>query len=500
MIFEAWQTSNFDSLFYILPELLLIGGAFLFLVLSLFPFQKRLWVLVAALALLVVSFFASIATFEGVEGGRVTLFSNLLILDPFSMYARVFFVLASIIVSFFFYQAKTFSSTKKLLETLSFLMVLTVGLSWMAMSVDIIMTFISLEMVSILSYLLVASKPKDAFSSEAGLKYILFGAVASGIMLFGLSYLFGMVGSSDYFSIASHIKNGLEPVEVLMLFFSLICILVGFGFKMTIFPTQMWVPDVYQGAPTSVTAFLSVSSKAGGFLVFIRFLIEIFLQLGQEVHLFIAQVRLHEILVFFGVISMLIGNVSALKQKNIKRLMAYSSIAHAGFILIGLSCFTKEGFSSVLFYLMIYMIMNFGAFYIIHLRVIDTGNDHIDSFRGYGNQNIWMSVSMTIFLLSLIGLPPFAGFIAKFYVFKSLIGEKYYVAALLGGMNTAIAVYYYMKIIKWMFLKEGNDPEIPRYGKLSRIYVIMLLVPVIFLGIYWKPLLQWIDLSISFIF
>ncbi|MCB1197621.1 MAG: NADH-quinone oxidoreductase subunit N [Deltaproteobacteria bacterium] len=501
MILNIWQSSNLESLWYILPELLLLGGAFGFLTMSLFTPHNRRNILAWAILILLTSLFMAMSGVGTSAEGRVGLFSGLLVVDAFSMYAKVFFILSSMIASFFFYQSKTFGSTKKLLETLAFLMVLTVGLCWMAMSVDLLMTFISLEMVSILSYLLVASKPKDAFSSEAGLKYILFGAVASGIMLFGLSFLFGMVGASDYAAIARHLQGDLHTTEILVLFFSFICILVGFGFKMTIFPTQMWVPDVYQGAPTSVTAFLSVSSKAGGFLIFMRLLIELKVHLGSGAfESLIAQIKMHEILVFFGVMSMIIGNVSALKQKNLKRLMAYSSIAHAGFILLGLSCLGQDGFFAVLFYLFVYMLMNFGAFYIIHLRVIDTGNDHIDSFRGYGNQNIWMSVSMTIFLLSMIGLPPFSGFIAKFYVFKSLLSQKYYMTALLGGINTAIAVYYYMKIIKWMFLKDGNDPEIPRYGKLARVYVILLLVPVISLGIYWKPLIDWVEASLSFVF
>ncbi|MCB0271659.1 MAG: NADH-quinone oxidoreductase subunit N [Bdellovibrionales bacterium] len=493
------HVGNIASFAFFVPELILLAGSILLLILSLTKIQSRRWAIAIVLFIFSTAFFASLFSLDR-STTEIRLFSNLLSLDPFSDFARIFFLFSSLLTTFFFYQSKTFSSTKKFFETTAFLSILTVGLICMVSSVDFLMTFLSMEMVSILSYLLVASRPKDAFSSEAGLKYILFGAVATGIMLFGLSLLFGMAGSSHFTDVASFLAGELGAYQIMALFFCMICLLVGFGFKMTIFPTQMWVPDVYQGAPTSVTAFLSVSSKAGGFLVFLRFLLFCMHEVGNQALMFFEQVRLHEILVFFGLISMLIGNVSALRQRNMKRLMAYSSIAHAGFMLLGVSCFTQDGFESVLLYLTLYLFMNFGAFYIIHLRTIDTGNDHMDSFRGYGNQNIWMSISMAIFLLSLIGLPPFSGFIAKFYIFKGLIAQEYYTAALLGAVNTVIAVYYYMKIIKWMFLKDGNDPEYPRYSKVSRMFVIFLLIPTVVLGLYWVPLLRWIQISINFVY
>lgn len=497
---DLWHSSNVQSLVFIIPELILVGMALVYLGLSLTKLNSRPFVLLLSLVVLLTVFVSSLLTFDALGPARINLFSELIVMDPFSMFARIFFVLCAVMVGFFFYQSSTFFNVKKYLEAMAFLFVLTTGLSFMAMSIDFLMTFLSLEMVSILSYLLVASKPRDAFSSEAGLKYILFGAVASGIMLFGISFLFGMVGSSDYATVGLFLRGPIDTYELVVLFFVMICLLVGFGFKMTIFPTQMWAPDVYQGAPTPVTAFLSVASKAGGFFIFMRFLFEVMLQLPYQAADVLNSLKLHEILVFFGVLSMFIGNVSALRQKNIKRMMAYSSIAHAGFILLGVSTFSKEGFVSVLLYLLIYMLMNFGAFYIIHLRVLDKGSDHIDSFRGFGNQNTWMSVAMTLFLLSLIGLPPFSGFIAKFYVFRSLIAQEYYVAALMGAINTAIAVYYYMKIIKWMFLKDGNDPEIPAYSHLSRVFVASLLIPVVLFGVYWQPILNWAKWSIDFLF
>jgi len=481
---QIWLENNLNHWVYLLPELFLLGGAFLMLTLSAWSKLKRPWALALGLGIFSSAFACGLYASSQSD---ILLFSNLLQVDSLVHFSRPFFILCSAIASLFIFQAVTFSSDKKFLETLAFLMVITVGFVFMSMSVDLLMVILSIEMVSILSYLLVARKPNDAFSSEAGLKYILFGAVASGIMMFGFSFIFGLTGSSFYDDMMLKVHSTLQPSEYILLFFGLVSVLIGFGFKMTTFPTQMWAPDVYQGAPTSITAFLSVSSKAAGFLIFIRLLVSFRFQVEQGISQITELLRIRDVLVVFGLFSMLIGNVSALRQKNIKRMMAYSSIAHAGFLLLGLSVLNRSGLEAVIFYLMVYAATNLGTFYIIHLRVLDTGNDHIDSFRGYGNQNIWMAVAMSGFLISLIGLPPFGGFIAKFYIFKALLMERYFMTALFAAINSVIAVYYYMNIIKWMFFKEGNDPEYPRYPAYGMILILALSTVTWVMGIYWWP-------------
>jgi NADH-quinone oxidoreductase subunit N len=491
--------TNQESLLFLLPQIVLTLGALSLLFFSMFRVTNRTFLIGFTVIVLLLSMKATVHVEHVMQGGRKELFNGLTVWDSLSYYGHVFFQVIAILCIFFIHISKTFANPKRFIEALAFLLVLTIGLIFMMISKDILMMFLAVEMVSILSYLLVSSKDNDAYSSEAGLKYILYGAVASGLMIYGFSFLFGLAGSSDLHQIGNFLAQGYTPQHRVVVFFSFLAIFMGFGFKMATFPTQMWCPDVYQGAPIPISAFLSVGPKAAGFLMMIRFIHETLLAHTGWQDL-VAAIELQQVLGFFAIMTMFIGNVGALRQKSLKRLMAYSSIAHAGFILLGIASFTPKGFEASIFYLVHYVFMNLGAFYIIHLRILDTGNDHIDSFRGFGNQNLRMAVFMTIFLFSLTGLPPFSGFISKFYIFSSLIQSQHYVWALLAAVNTAIALYYYVKIIKWMFLKEGNDPTIPRYAWASRIFTMFLVVPVIVFGVYWKPVQVFVRLSLGTIF
>ena len=300
----------------------------------------------------------------------------------------------------------------------------------MVSAIDLIILYISIEIVSIMSFVLAGYLKKDTFSNEASLKYVLYGALSSGIMLFGLSYIYGLTGSTNFFVIQNTI-SGLDESSNTILLLSMIMILAGFGYKISAVPFHFWTPDVYQGSPTAITAYLSIAPKAGAFAMMIRFSNQVFADggafMGSEV-LSLEYLPWSSIISLLAVLTMTLGNIVALQQNNIKRMLAYSSVAHAGYMLLAMPAMSSDAIYAIMLYLVMYMFMNLGAFFVIILVKNKTGGETFDDYKGLGWEMPAVGVCMTIFMVSLTGLPPTAGFIGKFYIFAALIkgGNSFY--------------------------------------------------------------------------
>lgn len=480
-----WIVDNRQSLAAFLPELVLIGAALVTLLMGAFiPKARRsvFWISIfSLLAYIALSF--HLLSFTGPR----TLFSGSIAVDPFAIFFKIFFGIVTTFIIIFSVRSKEFEGYS-LAELISFLLTITLGMSMMAASRDLLMMFLSLEIVSVLSYVLVGYKVRNRPSSEAGLKYILYGAVASGIMVFGFSYLFGMVGSTDLGDIANYFRNlhGTETASLVL--FALLCTWMGLGYKMATFPSQMWCPDVYEGAPLPVTTFLSVGPKAAGFAMTIRFFFTAFsVSGGKGVEIF-EHLHWGTLIAILAAITMTIGNLAAIPQRNLKRLMAYSSIAHAGYMLMALSTFSSGGVQSILFYLITYLLMNLGAFFVILVVSNQLGTEEIEGYRGLGWRSPVLSVMLVIFLCSLTGLPPFAGFIGKLYLFSAVIDRGMYWLACVAAINTVISLFFYFRIVKTMFLESPLDETRVPVGAFYQGVLLALAIPTLLLGIYWKPI------------
>ncbi|HSA06110.1 MAG TPA: NADH-quinone oxidoreductase subunit NuoN [Candidatus Gastranaerophilales bacterium] len=347
---------------------------------------------------------------------------------------------------------------------------------------DLVAVFIGLETLSISSFALCGYTKSDILSNEAALKYLIFGAVASAIMLYGFSFLYGITGETNFTFIASFIQN-YNFNSLLMIAF--LMILAGFGFKISAVPFQAWTPDVYQGAPIPVAAYLSVVSKTAGFAALIRFVDIIFV----ESTLFAITLGV------IAVITMTVGNLMALDQQNIRRLLAYSSIAHAGYILLGLAIMTNDGITAIIFYLITYLFMNFGVWAGIELFALATGKDNIDDLNGLAYKHRYFAFGLVICILSLAGIPITAGFFSKFYLFKAVIsaGYEYTPLLVIALINTVVAIFYYMRVIKAIYVmpdEEVRSADIFRISFPVRLVMLISVVGALILGIFASPFIE----------
>ena len=391
-------------------------------------------------------------------------------------------------------------------EFITLLLVVSIGMNLMAMSRSLLMIYLSIEIVSVISFVMAGFKVNDRKSSEAALKYVVFGGVSSGIMLYGMSWLFGLTRSLLLPEISERIltltrAEGHVPEVVFM---ATVCVMAGFGYKISAAPFHMWAPDVYEGAPTTVTAFFSVGPKAAGFAVLIRFFSDALSAHGGT----LGDIQTPWPIVG-GVLSMatmFVGNLSALQQNNVKRMLAYSSIAHAGYMLLGFCVFTQEGITAVVFYLFTYCLMNLGAFLIV-IAVADRngGDETIGAFTGLGTRAPVLAGAMAIFLFSLTGLPPFAGFVGKFYIFAALLraGGKYadwnWFLAAVGVINSVISLFYYAHLLRAMFLTKADVEGGVTIRRLYGTATFALAVPTVVLGLYWGPIYDFVARSMQMV-
>lgn len=342
----------------------------------------------------------------------------------------------------------------------------TLGGTLLAAAADLIMVFVALETVSIPLYILAAFSRKDKRSSESGLKYFLFGSFASALLLYGFSLLFGFTGQTQLDLIAQSLMSGESMVgnNLFPALVALLLVLVGFGFKVSAAPFHFWTPDVYEGAPTPVTAFMSVASKAASFAVLMRFFLGVF-PVGLELDGQSVQAFWTNLISVIAIVSMTLGNVLALRQENMKRMLAYSSIAQAGYALIGIASLstvdTSYAISSVAFYLFMYTFSNLLIFAGVVQFAEAAGTEKIAEYAGMQRRSPWLATAMTIGILSLAGIPPAAGFFGKFFLFQAAVEANLIGLAIIGVLNSIVALYYYLVVIKIMWVDAGKDEDKP---------------------------------------
>ena len=413
-----------------------------------------------------------------------TVFGGMLRFDWYGFFFKMMFLFAAAATSLFMMDHEKLGRRG---ESYLLLLATTLGMCLMASSADLVMLYLAIETTSIPLYVLSGFMLDDKASTEAGFKYLLFGALTSAVLLYGFSLLFGFAGTTNLYALKDALLagRGMAP----MVFGVILLLLVGFGFKISAVPFHFWAPDVYQGAPTPITGFLSTASKAAGFAVLLRLFLAAFPGYANW----------PSILAVVATLTMTIGNLLALPQTNIKRLLAYSSVAHAGYALIGVVAFSKLGVASVVFYLAAYIATNLLAFGAVMVFSRVTGLDDIKDFSGLSRRAPALGLAMLAAFLSLAGMPPFGGFVAKVIVFQVAVEEGLYALAIVGILNSIVAVYYYLNVLKYVYLyrMDGENEEahpIP----LTRPYAIALATlafGVVLLGTLFGPWFEWSNLA-----
>lgn len=461
-----------ESLRHFLPETFLLCGAFFILLLDLFQPEKKFLGLLSILILLLTLLLCK------TPAQTLPLFFDFFRLDLTTHFFRMIIipmVILSLLVSLDYRGLPQNSAG----EYYALFLLMTFALIIMAASTNLLMLFISIEFVSILSYLMTGLLKKDPRSKEAAIKYLLFGSICSAMMLYGMSLLYGMTGSIQFEALrtATMASGPFHTLSLIALFF----FLVGLGFKITMAPFHLWAADVYEAAPTPVSGFLTVAPKAVGFAILIRALFLIFRPLVAE---------WQTLIIAFSILTMTLGNFTAIAQSNIKRLLAFSSIAQAGYILVGLAVFQPLGTASVFLYLVVYALTNLGAFAVVSAVFNETESDDLLAYSGLAKRSPFLAACLTFFLLSLAGIPPLAGFIGKFFIFSSAIQQGFITLAVIAALNSAVAAFYYFKVVRAMYLvppleDTSFDPALYVKAAIGLTFLAVLL-----LGLFPHSLLQ----------
>jgi NADH-quinone oxidoreductase subunit N len=487
---------NLASLTFFYPEIILSATILLLIVLDLLVSSRRALALVAMVGCVA----SLIATFDLYSAQQGLLFYRMIVLDNFSIFFKVFALAAAILTIWMSMGSDEIRRVHQG-EYYTLLLTCTLGMFFMASASNLLTAYLSLELVSLTSYILTGFLPHSRRSSEAALKYLIYGGVASGTMIYGMSWIFGMTGSLDYAAIQSALAQA--ELNQATLFMAFVFILAGFGYKIVFVPFHMWSPDVYEGAPTPFTAFLSVASNASGIAIMIRFFFPGVSRLVEGGDwAFVSGVEWPHVLLFVSMVTMTVGNLCALNQKNLKRMLAYSGIAHAGYMLMGLAVLNNDGLSAILFYAVVYLIMNLGAFLVVVMVANATGDEDIGSYRGLAWRGaVFPAACLAVFLFSLTGLPPFAGFIGKFFLFAAVLkqGGAFVILAVVAIVNSVISLYYYAKIVKTMFL-DFPDPGDKSVAITPNNFTLLvpLTILTIVLGLYFWPLANYTNQSLRF--
>ena len=461
-----------------IPELTVVVFAILVILLDLGVRQKAVLRLVS-LAGLVIAGGVSVAMWGG---SYPALFNNMLAVDNFALFFKLLFlgIAFLVILASGDYVAKF---TRFQGEYYALILLSTLGMMLMAATTDLISLFVALELTSISLYVLVGFL-KDRKSTEASLKYLLLGALSSAILLYGMALIFGFTGKTQLGEIAQ-VLQAMSPAALLAspaLLMGIVLMIAGFGFKIAAVPFQMWVPDVYEGAPTTVTAYLSVASKAAGFAIILRIFFSAFdiPWLSQNWGMIFA---------VLAVISMIIGNVVAIPQTNIKRMLGYSSIAQAGYLMVGLATLGFSpaadvlGQSVIMFFLVSYALTNLGAFIAVIAISGKLNSDQIADYAGMGKRAPVLALALTFCLISLIGMPPAAGFMAKFYIFSAAVQNHLLWLVVIAVLNSVISAYYYLRVVKVMWSGEpASEEKVPSSGA-PRLALFLCCLGVLVLGI-----------------
>ena len=467
-----------DDIMLLMPQIVLVIGGMILMLLEPFTSPERKGQLGRIAVLTCV-----VAAFSLMPQWNVTprkILQGMFLVDNFSVFFQWLFLIIGGVCAFVSMKFNERESINRG-EYYALLLFACSGMSLMAASGDLILTFLGLEILSIATYILAGFKRNDGRSSESSLKYFLLGSFASAILLYGIALIYGGTGSTDYHSIRqlAELQSSIQTTTMI----GMVLLLVGFGFKVALVPFHSWVPDVYEGAPTPVTAFMTVGPKAAGFAALLRVLLQAFPFLVQD---------WSSILWLIAILTMTVGNVVAVLQTNVKRMLAYSAIAHAGYILIGIVASTEDGISAVLFYLVAYTVMNLLAFSIV-LSFSRSGDMRVnlDDYAGLARRAPMAAAALALALISLAGIPLTGGFMGKFYLFSAAIQEKLIGLAVIGVLNSVVSVFYYFRLLVYMYMKEPAD-DAPQPDSISwpvKAIIVLGTIGIFLLGVYPAPIL-----------
>ena len=446
----------------VFPEIFLSLSIMFLLILGVFKDNSSKLILNISLIILII---ASVITFNetlGIE--KNLLFNNSIVIDYLSSFMKIITLLAAFLVLVI---SSNYLKTFKIFKIEYPILILSsvLGMLIMISSNDLIVFYMGLELQSLALYVLATFNRDQIKSSEAGLKYFVLSALSSGLLLYGCSLIYGFTGSTNFEIIANQLNSNEYAIT-----FGIVFILVGLAFKISAVPFHMWAPDVYEGSPTSVTLFFAIVPKIAALSVIIRFLYVPFLNLIEQWQM---------IIIFLSIASMLFGAIAAIGQTNLKRLIAYSSIGHVGYTLAGVATGSNDGIQSSIIYITIYIVMNLGFFScLLMLKRNKEYYEDIDDLSGLSKNHPLLSLSLLIILFSLAGIPPLAGFFAKFYIFKSVLEQSMYFLAIVGLLSTVVAAFYYLRIIKIIYFdkeKEKYDTDHSLWLKFSLCFSTFLI-------------------------
>lgn len=413
--------------------------------------------------------------------------------DLITLIFRIMFLVALMVTSLISLDVKALQKG----EYYALLITGAIGFSMMSAATDLIMVYVALETASISSYILAGFVTKDGRSAEAGMKYFVYGAFATGVMLYGMSLIYGITGQTSYYGIANFLATaGTPPPEANAIFLLAgVMIVIGFGFKISAVPFHFWTPDVYEGSPTPFTAYVSTASKAAGFAIFLRLFQSGVLGTPSTGSGWWAM------LVAMAIVTMTLGNFAAIYQNNIKRMLAYSSIAQAGYALIGLVSLSPDGSGATMYYLLMYVFTNVAAFGGVVLVSNLTGSEKLEDFNGLSRRSPYLALVMLFAILSLGGIPPTAGFIGKFFLFKAAVDSGLWGLALVGILNAFVALYYYLSVIKYMYLYRSDQEDIAiPISRGTQVGLAFSTLGIILLGIIPGPVFELTRQAAAFFF
>lgn len=420
--------------------------------------------------------------FQNLGEAPVHIFHNAITIDNFSTLVKIIMVIGTMGAIFLSYSSKDIYTNLKSEFAIMAVGVLIGGML-LASANNMLTLYLGIETLSILSYVMASFKRDESTSTEAGLKYALYGGLTAGVMLFGISHLYGVLGTIQFVDMIPKLA-ALEGINLGIVMVSFLLFFAGIGYKISVFPFHMWSPDVYQGAPIPVTTFFAIVPKMAGIAALIRVS---FIFFNSSSVLNVTWIGL---ILVIAAMTMTVGNVTAIGQSSVKRLLAFSSIGHVGMMILGVVVLNEQGTSAILFYGVVYMFMTLIAFYITSHLSDMYGTDSYDVFKGLVYKHPAIAIVMVGVLFSLAGLPPFSGFVAKFNIFAVVIEKKLYGIAIVAGINSVIALYYYVKLAKTMIFGQADgEVKVAGFTPINQAVIIAMFIPVLFLGIFWEKLM-----------
>lgn len=432
-----------------------------------------------ALAMLTLTLFF---LFQNLGETPVHIFHNAITIDPFSTVIKIIMVIGTMGAIYLSHSSKDIYTNLKSEFAIMAVGVLIGGML-LASANNMLTLYLGIETLSILSYVMTSFKRDESTSTEAGMKYALYGGLSAGVALYGISHLYGVLGSIQFVEMIDKIP-GLEGANLAIVLVSFLLFFVGLGYKISVFPFHMWSPDVYQGAPIPVTTFFSIVPKMAGLASLVRVA---FIFMDGKSALSVSTVGL---MLVISALTMTVGNVTAIGQSSVKRMLAFSSIGHIGMMILGVVTLNKAGVQAIVFYGIVYMFMTLVAFYVTSHLSDMYGTDSYDVFKGLIYKHPTMAIIMAAVLFSLAGMPPFSGFVAKFNIFAVVIEKKYYGIAIVAAVNSVIALYYYMKLAKTMIFGQADgEVKVLGFTRANQAVIIVLFIPVLFLGIFWEKVM-----------